>query len=182
MSSKESTTCKTCGDNFLFYRSTLRGKDASFCSRKCIKLVAHNKGKIEWKKCDCGKAIRKWNKYCGKSCLQKYSNPTSHLPEPRYGQDNPAWKGGVTPENLKIRHSREYTVWRVAVMVRDDYTCQSCGVRGGKLQVDHIKPFAFYPKLRLAIDNGRTLCVDCHRQTDTWGYRSNRLFAEGGLN
>ena len=65
----------------------------------------------------------------------------------------------------------EYIVWRTAVFVRDDYTCQICGKRGIELQADHIKPWSTHPELRYAIDNGRTLCVSCHRTTDTWGYR-----------
>lgn len=36
------------------------------------------------------------------------------------------------------------------------------------LQADHIKPFAF------AIDNGRTLCVACHKTTDTFGGKVNK--------
>ena len=63
----------------------------------------------------------------------------------------------------------EYKLWRKAVFERDNYTCIWCGYKGNKLQADHIKPFADYPELRFAIDNGRALCVDCHKKTRTWG-------------
>lgn len=78
------------------------------------------------------------------------------------------WKGGITPINHKIRKSFEYRLWRESVFQRDNWTCQWCGERGGKLNADHIKPFCDYPELRLAIDNGRTLCVTCHKKTDTF--------------
>lgn len=74
------------------------------------------------------------------------------------------WKGGVTPENMKARKSVECKEWRTAVFERDDYTCVNCGERGGKLNADHIKPFCDYPELRFSVDNGRTLCVPCHRE------------------
>lgn len=78
------------------------------------------------------------------------------------------WKGGITPINAKIRTSLEYKIWRRAVFERDNYTCIWCKKRGVKLHADHIKPFAYYPELRFAIDNGRTLCIDCHKTTDSY--------------
>ena len=84
------------------------------------------------------------------------------------GDKNPSWKGGTTNANQKIRNSVEYALWRTAVFVRDNYTCQNCNKYGEKLNADHIKPFALYPELRLAIDNGRTLCEACHKETDTY--------------
>lgn len=84
------------------------------------------------------------------------------------GEKGSGWKGGLSNKNKAIRNSLEYRLWRETVFKRDNYTCVWCGVRGGKLQADHIRPFAYYPELRFAIDNGRTLCFDCHKKTDTY--------------
>lgn len=87
----------------------------------------------------------------------------------RRGEKSHLWRGGKTEENKKIRRSLEYRLWRDAVFIRDNYTCVFCGNRGGKLDPDHIKPFSLFPELRFAIDNGRTLCRECHKKTDTYG-------------
>lgn len=88
------------------------------------------------------------------------------------GETHYNWKGGITPANKKIRTSTEYAEWREKVFARDGYLCVFGGKdHGNKLEADHIKPFANHPELRLDIDNGRTLCRDCHRKTPTWGRR-----------
>lgn len=78
------------------------------------------------------------------------------------------WKGGITHEHKKIKNSAEFKLWKRSVLERDNFTCIWCE---SKIDViaDHIKPFAYYPELRFAIDNGRVLCGDCHRKTDTYG-------------
>lgn len=85
------------------------------------------------------------------------------------GEKSHTWKGGITPINEIIRKSIEYKIWRKSVFERDNYTCSFCGIKGGDLHADHIKPFYLYPELRFAIDNGRTLCIPCHRNTPTYG-------------
>lgn len=86
------------------------------------------------------------------------------------------WQGGISPENKILRHSREYKLWRTAVFERDNYTCVFCFVKGCKLNADHIKPFAYFPELRFAIDNGRTLCEPCHKTTDTYMGRAKNKY------
>lgn len=88
------------------------------------------------------------------------------------GSGNVNWKGGVTPENEKIRKSIEYRLWREAVFARDNWTCQECEQKGGRLHSHHIKSFAKYPDLKFAIDNGQTLCKECHKLTDNYGRKS----------
>lgn len=133
-------------------------------------------------------------KYCSYSCKSKFiskktrekistrmkeitKNRTdfSHLPR---GEKHHFWKGGITPINKAIRSSLEYKLWKRAVFKRDNWICIWCCKRSAKgikvtLNADHIKPFAHYPELRFAIDNGRTLCVPCHKTTDTYKGKSN---------
>lgn len=80
-------------------------------------------------------------------------------------ENNPNWKGGITPESIKFRMSDDYVVWRTSVFERDDYTCQECGDVGGVLlNAHHILPYRDYKDTdySLNVDNGITLCEDCH--------------------
>lgn len=98
------------------------------------------------------------------------------------GSKNHRWKGGITPLNYKIRHSLEYKLWRKAVFERDGYQCiWGAGKHGKYIQADHIKPFTLYPELRFAIDNGRTLCIDCHKKTDTYGSKLKKTIYSSQL-
>lgn len=72
------------------------------------------------------------------------------------------WKGGITPMNLKIRNSLESKEWRNSVFARDDWTCQKCGKRGIELRAHHILSFFQHAELKFAINNGITLCRNCH--------------------
>lgn len=81
------------------------------------------------------------------------------------GEKNSNWKGGVTPENKKIRSSLEMKLWRISVFERDVFKCQVCQSVGGYLNAHHIRSFAHHPELRCDVNNGITLCVECHKLT-----------------
>ena len=112
----------------------------------------------------------------------------------RRGIQTGNWKGGRTKLAQLIRSCMKYSEWRTSIFIRDEHTCQLCGARNGNgktvyLNVDH------YPKSLAEIletwkvtsyndsllcndlwdtNNGRTLCVPCHKETDTYGYRNNK--------
>lgn len=103
--------------------------------------------------------------------------------EANKGPKSHFWKGGTTSLALIIRGNIEYRVWRETGFKRDDYTCQECSQRGGELNFDHYpKSFATIiienniqnieealscPAL-WDINNGRTLCISCHKKTETY--------------
>lgn len=78
------------------------------------------------------------------------------------GAAHPRYTGYKTARQID-RGRYESKAWRVAVFRRDNYTCQVCGVRGGRLNAHHIKPWATVPALRHDVANGITLCEPCHR-------------------
>lgn len=110
---------------------------------------------------DCGKVRKVWSprpRLRCKACEFKS----------RRGAGNSNWKGGLKSEGAALRASPEYKAWRLSVFERDNYTCVSCGRRGGDLHADHIEPFSTHVSLRLELSNGRTLCVECHKKTPSY--------------
>jgi len=77
-------------------------------------------------------------------------------------ENNPAWKGGLTEKASLERKTKEWIDWRKQIFERDNYTCQSCGKRGCTLHPHHIKKRSEFPELKFNIDNGLTLCNNCH--------------------
>ena|SRR3990167_2202063 len=112
----------------------------------------------------------------------------SHKGKPHYyqmGNKHWNWKGGLTSFLHLIRNCFRYRQWRSDIFHRDDFRCVLCGRRCGEgsavyLEADH------YPKRFIDIinqnniksleeslvceelwdiNNGRTLCRECHDKT-----------------
>lgn len=160
------------------YKNMSRGI-AKSPTEKSQKISDANRGHRHSPKTEFKKGQPAWNKgkklgFIPKGAFKKGGRkPLNAYSFPKAAA-HPNWKNGATPQNKLIRNGTEYKLWRTAVFERDGYTCIWCGIKGGNLNADHIKPFALFPELRLAIDNGRTLCVNCHKTTDTYAGRIKR--------
>lgn len=158
---------------FKYCSTKCMGKDkakakrhSEYMSANCVAWNKGMKGMQPWMNISGLNSGEPWNKGL-KGVLKAWNKGKKNIHFT--GNKNPNWKGGVTKENEIIRKSIEYKEWRRLVFERDSYTCKHCGDnKGGNLQADHIKPFAYFPELRFDVDNGRTLCKECHKKTDTY--------------
>ena len=94
------------------------------------------------------------------------------------GEKSHLWKGGITPINKRIRQGLNFRLWREQVFRRDNYTCSECGIKSGLgkaiyLNPHHIKSFSEFPELRFSLENGITLCEDCHKKTENYGGKNH---------
>lgn len=107
---------------------------------------------------------------------------------------NKKTEGWVTELRERIRSLPKYFSWRRDVFQRDKWTCVFCGARNRAgerhiIHADHIYAFSkIIADFNLKtieesivceklwdISNGRTLCWDCHKKTDTYGAKIKKI-------
>lgn len=164
--------CIGCGTQFKKEPSRVKHGRGKFCSRACKgKWMSANivgetsyrwRGKTITLECaQCGAKFRRGKAHIIDNNRSFCSNKCRLLWQVK--ENNPNWKGGISTENQLIRESVRGRDWREAIYKRDGYTCQECGKVGSVLNAHHIKPFAKYPEHRFDINNGITLCKQCHK-------------------
>lgn len=152
------------------------------------KLVIINKGRKPHK--NFIKSMRNKGKKASKETKYKISiankNPSIDIRFKKslktFGKNHWNWKGGISRKSFKerIRTCFRYRLWRDDILLRDNYTCQICGKKEDKIEVDHfpetwhklinklkIKSFeeALYCEELWNLNNGRILCYKCHQET-----------------
>ena len=182
---KKARVCKFCGRSFIPDESA----DIFFCSIECRDLLKIQKEENKTEKTHkrkYGTRITRFCKICGKRMTLRPSQASTKFCSRacygkaiglrQQGDKHHMWKGGTAKARDAVRASPLYKAWRTSVFERDDYTCQSCFTKGGKLRAHHMVPYKDAPRLRLKKSNGITLCDECHRQ---WHVFDNKGIFEG---
>ena len=162
-------TCELCGTPFETYFKTQK-----YCSVICGNKAKENKVQLICTYCQKQYSVPKsahyWHDergqtytFCSKECRNKYFTKEHH---PNWIKDRDKLKDRDHSE----RQDSEIIKWRQEVFARDNYTCKLCGERSREghkvtLNAHHIKPFSSYKELRTDVNNGITLCEDCHKLT-----------------
>jgi hypothetical protein len=142
----------------------------------------YKKGRVAWNK---GKKHSESTKEKMRLKHKDYKEKHGkHSGKTRKGNESNLWKGGITPIKVKIHDSSQYAYWRQQCFIRDNFTCQKCGIIGNRLEVHHKKSFSklineakgYMPLLSIYdavmlytpmwdINNGITYCRNCHIKT-----------------
>lgn len=150
------TFCEVCGKEFEHPVSRV----AKYCSNECWSI------RIDKKKIIC--------KYCGQEIItnkksrQVYCNKTCYynwMSENLKGENSHLYVNGNCKEtqNERLINSRELRNWRTKVFKRDNFLCVKCGSKKN-IQAHHKKLWSKYKELRFDVENGMTLCHDCHQK------------------
>lgn len=93
-------------------------------------------------------------------------------------KDYPVWNTGR--RDAEGRTSYKHLDWAKAVKTKDRFICQHCGLNEKDiLQAHHIKGWEEFLEFRFVVENGLTLCCNCHgrltamlRKTEGKGYKT----------
>jgi 5-methylcytosine-specific restriction endonuclease McrA len=162
--------CPYCHNNFYTIPAEIKRGNGKYCSRSCAtkSLPRHKPLKIP----NDLKSLYSIDNLTTRQIAKRYN--TCHRTVLNWLERLDVDRRTVLkidPIKSIRRSSWQYKQFRLSILARDNHTCTNCGANEVKLHVDHIKQFAYYPELRLDMNNCRTLCIKCHRSTETWGKR-----------
>lgn len=153
--------CPRCGKWFIVQAWQIKNGTGKFCSEGCARIGNTNAKKAS-KYVQCATCKKKFKKkyselkktkgddhFCSRQCWYTYNQ----------GIHNHAWRGGQ-----EGRSSPEYRTWRKAVLQRDQGYCRVCHSQE-RIEVHHIIPFPQAILSRWDVNNGISLCHECHCKT-----------------
>lgn len=149
-----------------------------FLSRKRIDITGNKYGRLlvleyshsdsenrsKWKCiCDCGTPIIVDGDKLKIGHTQSCGCLNDETRRSRVGENHPLYDFSMSDEErFERRRDTEYRSWRKEILKRDNYECQCCGKDDGAMCSHHIYNYKDYKHMRTEINNGITLCEECH--------------------
>jgi len=176
-------TKRKIGDSQLGNKNHMYGKHCSLETKRKMSLASIGKPKSEQAKINMSKGrtgiifTKEHKKNIGLGGIGLHA-----------GELSGNWKGGISKIDKLCRRMSEYRQWRSDVFQRDNWTCKTCGLNGCYVTAHHIKSFSKIIKENNIknileareckelwdLDNGITLCEECHKLTDNYKGRANK--------
>lgn len=169
--------CSNCDTKFYKTRYQANRTKDHYCKKSCksehYKTKFNGANNPNWKqltnkiKCDNCKVEFVYSdyyasnyKYCSYNCKAVHQKTTLQ------GKNNPNYKRDKKDYlRIKERQYTGYKEWRLKVFKRDGFNCLNCGTNStvnNRLVAHHIVNHHSYPEGRIDVDNGATLCSECH--------------------
>jgi len=174
---KPNTICDYCGKHFFKKEAKKKHNILHHCSKEC-----HNKSmkKTEYKYFTCLKCNSIFKKkrrhqlknkkhpFCSKQCANSYNGKKQR------GANHHNFNENLTDEErIRKRDTYENIKWRRLIFKRDNYKCTVCNKKG-HLNAHHIENYSSNKEKRYDMNNGITLCKECHYNFHkTYGYSNN---------
>lgn len=130
-----------------------------------------NKLDMEWR-CDNGHYFKmSWDHFLqGARCLDCHIESYS-------GNKHPNYNPNKTDEERMLGRYQLYgesqEKWRIGVFIRDNRLCQCCFTKSNKINAHHINGYNWAIDERFDVNNGVTLCENCHKLF-------HKLYGRGG--
>ena len=137
-------TCRQCKKTS---EISISDKKTTFCSKECKGLAKRRTKPFTCRHCkETFEISTRTNrtKYCSRACQGLAKRSSTYT---------------------RKRSTHLIKVWSKAVLERDGNKCVRCECDDlNLLQAHHKLSFAEHPKLRYEVNNGETLCLDCHSE------------------
>lgn len=183
--STEEVSCGTCESKFLVDKSKVT--ENNYCCKACFSESVsvrmsgenHHRYNTTFVECDYCKALVPKSKvqltltklhFCNRDCfgkgIGKYRSGTLH-----HSYDH----SKTDTERVRDRLYPGYKEWRSDVYKRDNYSCVVCGNnKSGNLIAHHLYSHHAHKELRLSVNNGVTVCRECHLSFhNQYGFKNN---------
>ena len=179
--SRDKRQCNKCGDNIIKgklktpyqeVKEFIEGEEGNGCKLLSTEYV-NNSTKLQIQ-CACGEIFEKSFQNFKQRNQRRCAKCGLLL---NIGENNHRYNPNLTDEERELKRCiPNYKEFTEQVYERDNYTCQCCGKKGGRLNVHHVNSYNWDKKHRTDTDNGITLCKDCHKEFHSiYGYGNNTI-------